>query len=267
LNGFQIKNRMNRKDGGMDMDRNDYQDPFSFQAVRDIFPARLKTLREAIGISQEALAKALGVSRATIGYYENGSRLPDIAFLNVLAQKTGCNIHFLLGHCDNMNEEYESLGGETELNDEQLDHLMHLSGYKSFRFFLSNLKTWELFHLMDSMVNEVWDNAKVREVLYYSLCNDFRSIAEDIYAEHKTVKALGKEDYTENEAMALMEKGREKYEQSRREFVKVQADFLEKGKKETEEYKDGMGEREKDPVEAFRMKMGRMYREGRGGKG
>ncbi len=246
------------------MDRNDNQDSFDFQAVRDIFPARLKALREAIGISQEAFAKALGVSRATIGYYENGSRLPDIAFLNVLVMKTGCNIHFLLGHSDHMHEEYESLGAETELNDDQIDHLIHLSGYRSFRYFLSNDKSWELFHLMDSMITEDWDNAKVREVLYFGLCHDFRAVAEDIYARHIIVKALGKEDYTENEVMGLMEKGREKYEQSKREFEKVQAEFLRKAEKEVEEVKAGMGEREKDPVEAFRMKLGRMYQEGKG---
>jgi transcriptional regulator with XRE-family HTH domain len=245
------------------MERNDNQNPPAFAAVRDIFPIRLKALREAIGISQEAFAKALGVSRATIGYYENGSRLPDIAFLDVLVMKTGCNIHFLLGHSDHMHEEYESLGGETELNDEQMDSFVHLASYKSFRYFLSNSKTWELFHLMDSMVNEVWDNKNVREVLYYSLCNDFRLVAEDIYAKHKMVRDIGKEDYTENDVMELMEIGRERYEQGKREFEAVQAEFMKKGEKEIEEMKAGRKEREKDPLEAFSMKMGRMYQEGK----
>jgi transcriptional regulator with XRE-family HTH domain len=245
------------------MERNDNQNPLASQVVRDIFPFRLKALREAIGISQDAFAKALGVSRATIGYYENGSRLPDIAFLDVLVTKTGCNIHFLLGHSDHMHEEYESLGGETELNDDEMDSFIHLASYKSFRYFLKSLKTWELFHLMDSMVNEVWDNAKMREVLYYSLCNDFRMVAEDIYANRKTVKDIGKEDYTENDVMELMEKGREKYEQGKREFEAVQEEFMKKGEKEIEEIRAGRKEREKDPMEAFSMKMGRMYQEGK----
>jgi len=248
------------------MDHDENQTPLALSSVRDIFPIRLKALREAIGISQDAFAKALGVSRATIGYYENGSRLPDIAFLDVLVMKTNCNIRFLLGHTDIMNEEYENLGGETELNDEQIDHLVHLSSYKSFRYFLSNHKTWELFNLLDSMISGVWDNAKVREVLYYSLCNDFRLIAEDIYAEHKMMKTLGKEDHTPNEVMALMEKGREMYEQTKREYEVFQANNLNKAHKELDEYRSSMKEREKDPFEAFQMKMGRMYQEDRARK-
>lgn len=248
------------------MDRNESQTTLAYQAVCDVFPSRLKALREAIGISQDAFSKALGVSRATIGYYENGSRLPDIAFLDVLVQKTGCNIHFLLGHTDHMHEEYERLGEAAELSDDEVEHLISLSPCKSFRYFLSDPKSPELFHLMDAMTREEWNNPKVREVLYYSLCNDFRAIAEGIYARHKTVKALGKEDYTENDLQQLMEQGRERYEQSKLEFEKVQAAFLKKGEKELEEYKVGRQEREKDPIEAFQMKMGRMWLEGKKGK-
>ena len=46
--------------------------------TQDIFKKKLEELRKSKGITQKDLAKDLGVSRTTIGYYESGERLPDI---------------------------------------------------------------------------------------------------------------------------------------------------------------------------------------------
>ena len=50
------------------------------------FPARIKELRESIGLNQSQLAAELGVSRGSISFYENGDRAPDAAFLYNAAQ-------------------------------------------------------------------------------------------------------------------------------------------------------------------------------------
>ena len=42
-----------------------------------LFPSRLRELRAEKGVSQEALSKVLGVSKSTIGLWENGDTLPD----------------------------------------------------------------------------------------------------------------------------------------------------------------------------------------------
>ena len=49
------------------------------------FEMVLKTLRRAKGLTQEELAKALKISRSTIGMYENGSREPDYETLELIA--------------------------------------------------------------------------------------------------------------------------------------------------------------------------------------
>ena len=41
--------------------------------------ARLKELRQESGLTIEAFANEVGVSKSSIGYYENQNRLPDIA--------------------------------------------------------------------------------------------------------------------------------------------------------------------------------------------
>lgn len=61
------------------------------------FPERLRTLRERKGLSQEGLARALQVSRASIGYYEGGHRLPDIEVLEKIAEYFEVSSDYLIG--------------------------------------------------------------------------------------------------------------------------------------------------------------------------
>lgn len=61
------------------------------------FEMVLKTLRRAKGLTQEELAKALKISRSTIGMYENGSREPDYETLELIADFFNVDIDYLLG--------------------------------------------------------------------------------------------------------------------------------------------------------------------------
>ena len=94
------------------------------QDVRDHFPERIYALRTASGLSQDAFAKALGVSRTAIGYYENGDRLPDIAFLAALHECTGCSLDYLLGYADTMVDHSRiDIASNYELTDLQMKTL------------------------------------------------------------------------------------------------------------------------------------------------
>ena len=72
----------------------------SDKRVQDTFAARLKSLREARGMTRVALADGLEVSRASIGYYETRERNPDIVFLNRAAEFFGVSSDYLLGLTD-----------------------------------------------------------------------------------------------------------------------------------------------------------------------
>ena len=48
-------------------------------------PSRLRTLRLSRGLSQSALAAAVGVSTRTVKYWEHGPRTPNAASLLALA--------------------------------------------------------------------------------------------------------------------------------------------------------------------------------------
>lgn len=64
----------------------------------------LKYQREVNGISQNALAKATGISQPKISYYESNKHLPLIDDCIKLADFYGITIDELVGHCRSVEE-------------------------------------------------------------------------------------------------------------------------------------------------------------------
>lgn len=60
----------------------------------------LKMLRESLGISQQKLADAVGISQQSINKYENHQTQPDIVTLIQLADFFHTSVDFLIGHND-----------------------------------------------------------------------------------------------------------------------------------------------------------------------
>lgn len=65
------------------------------------FKDRLKELRLANGLSQQELAKIMGVHPMTISGYERGVRRPDFDLLDKLADKLNSDMDYLLGASEN----------------------------------------------------------------------------------------------------------------------------------------------------------------------
>lgn len=61
-----------------------------------LFPSQLRELRTEKGVSQEALSKVLGVSKSTIGLWENGDTLPDAKAIYDLAAYFGVSTEYIL---------------------------------------------------------------------------------------------------------------------------------------------------------------------------
>lgn len=79
----------------------------------EIFANRLKELREEKGLSQTQIADALGVSRGSISYYENGERTPDIGFLAQVKEYFTVELDYLLGYSDHKHKKKESFDANT----------------------------------------------------------------------------------------------------------------------------------------------------------
>ncbi|MBQ8394450.1 MAG: helix-turn-helix transcriptional regulator [Clostridia bacterium] len=61
------------------------------------FPERLKELREDVGLGQDALGRAIGVSKGTISLWENGLRDPKLSNLIRLAKFFDVSLDYLAG--------------------------------------------------------------------------------------------------------------------------------------------------------------------------
>ncbi len=80
------------------MPRNNYLDGSSkFHAP---FPTRLRNLLESRNITQEQLARHLGVRRQTVGRYTDGSSLPNYEALVLIGKFFEVSIDYLVGASD-----------------------------------------------------------------------------------------------------------------------------------------------------------------------
>ena len=64
---------------------------------KKIFAERLSVLRKASGVSQAALAEAVGVNRTAITHMENGIRACSVEVLFLLAQFFNTSSDYLIG--------------------------------------------------------------------------------------------------------------------------------------------------------------------------
>ncbi len=91
------------------------------------FGEKLKNLREAKGLSQEELAKALGVSRRTVSNYESGHRYPRYrSIYEKLAALLDTDINYLRTENEEFMEEVgQQYGGRAQ---EQARNILNLAG-------------------------------------------------------------------------------------------------------------------------------------------
>ena len=73
---------------------------------------RLKLLRKRNNLSQNALAKKMGVTRATVNAWEMGISFPNAQSLMVLAKFFKVSVDYLLGNDDSDTIDISSLNGE-----------------------------------------------------------------------------------------------------------------------------------------------------------
>ena len=91
--------------------------------MEQLFPKRLREVREETGLSQADFASKIGISRASLSYYENGTRTPDIYLLRSIHEATGVSVYYLLGITDTKNDNFFQLQKDTGLSERALSTL------------------------------------------------------------------------------------------------------------------------------------------------
>lgn len=110
-----------------------------------LFSDRLRKLREENLLSQTLLAEELGVSRASISYYENGDRTPDVEFLKKAKAYFCVDYEYLLGESDIRNHR-----DRTSI-EAAMEHLPESKRSSIFHFLRKLIQCAELYSQTDSL--------------------------------------------------------------------------------------------------------------------
>ena len=68
--------------------------------VMDVFPHRLRLLRENKKMTQEEVAQSIGTTKNTVYCWETGKKSPSMQFIISLADLFDCSSDYLLGRTD-----------------------------------------------------------------------------------------------------------------------------------------------------------------------
>ena len=116
--------------------------------TRQIFAQMLKRLRKDKGISRKKLAEDIGVSVASIGYYENEDRAPDIEVLVKLADYFNVSCDELLKGVKSPNE---NIFKDLWISDSALKNLHKLKEMEPIN---PDTHTSRLFEFFDDLISE-----------------------------------------------------------------------------------------------------------------
>ncbi|MBP1562159.1 MAG: helix-turn-helix transcriptional regulator [Oscillospiraceae bacterium] len=100
----------------------------------EVFGKRLKELRKANGYTIEQFADMVGISKSTLGYYENDKRMPDIEILSRIANVLNVNADYLIGRTNTtaLKGKMKTVCEFTGLSDSAAEYLAQLVKNKDY---------------------------------------------------------------------------------------------------------------------------------------
>ncbi len=122
------------------------------------FAERLAFLREEMGLRRQDVADAIGISRASLEYYEKGKRKPDVDILIRLASFYGVSTDYLVGMSyfrmsANENEKLKIVCDFTGLSEESIKYLLIACDNES-RNDLNEIMQTGIYQYLSSMVRQ-----------------------------------------------------------------------------------------------------------------
>ena len=100
----------------------------------EVFGKRLKELRKANGYTIEQFADMVGISKSTLGYYENDKRMPDIEILARIADTLNVNADYIIGRTNTtaLKGKMKTVCEFTGLSDCAVEYLSELVKNKDY---------------------------------------------------------------------------------------------------------------------------------------
>ena len=99
-----------------------------------MFGKRLKELRKEHGCTIEQFADMVGISKSTLGYYENDKRMPDIEILARIANVLNVSADYLIGRTNTTDRKgkLKTVCDFTGLSDQAAEYLSELVGNRDY---------------------------------------------------------------------------------------------------------------------------------------
>lgn len=119
-----------------------------------IFAERFAAERIKRGMSQVDFAEFVGVARPTVGFYENGERLPNAFVLRQIAERCGVSTDYLVGIADipSPNIEAQEVRKHIRLSNRALNKLILNKDQDVFNLFISSVVELTSERLLNSLV-------------------------------------------------------------------------------------------------------------------
>lgn len=116
----------------------------------EVFGKRLKELRKAKGYTIEQFTDMVGISKSTLGYYENDKRMPDIEILARIADTLNVNADYLIGRTNTtaLKGKLKTVCEFTGLSDCAVEYLSELVKNKDYE------KLSVINHLFDELTED-----------------------------------------------------------------------------------------------------------------
>ena len=176
-------------------------------------------------MTADALASIVGVTRQSIGYYQNGDRTPDAVTLGKIAQGLGVSADYLLGNTNTatLNEDAQAASKLTGLSGEAIETLASSKSagdaaqfYRALEILLAARREYRIgdpLTLLSNYADILFDSAPQErtivlnagnkitycknEAICAALRQTFFDMIEDIFGREILVQRYGK-DRTED---------------------------------------------------------------------
>lgn len=154
----------------------------------EVFGKRLKELRKANGYTIEQFADMVGISKSTLGYYENDKRMPDIEILARIADTLNVNADYLIGRTNTTAQKgkMKTVCEFTGLSDSAAEFLAQLVKDKDYEklsiinhLFQELCEDYDFYSYETQNGEEAASSVLGALFLYFGRCSDKASVWDE----------------------------------------------------------------------------------------
>ena len=154
----------------------------------EVFGKRLKELRKSNGYTIEQFADMVGISKSTLGYYENDKRMPDIEILARIADTLNVNADYLIGRTNTtaLKGKMKTVCEFTGLSDRAAEYLSELVKDKDYaklsiinHLFQELCEDYDFYSYETQNGEETASSVLGALFLYFERCSDMDSVWDE----------------------------------------------------------------------------------------